>query len=130
MRITTRCWLCFFHSACRSGCSRSHWWSYYPFPPRKKCTDFELSYALAFWSLSSRVKFRDWTQLCIGPKPSQSTVLIFLLLAVNYSVTCTYCEPMVLVFRMLQYALLKVGYLMPLKVRIINSFIMPSEIPP
>jgi hypothetical protein len=31
---------------------------------------------------------------------------------------------------MLQYALLKVGYLMPLKVRIINSFIMPSEIPP
>jgi hypothetical protein len=37
---------------------------------------------------------------------------------------------MVLVFRMLQYALLKVGYLMPLKVRIINSFIMPSEIPP
>jgi hypothetical protein len=37
---------------------------------------------------------------------------------------------MILVFRMHQYALLKVGYLMPPKVRMINSFIMPSEILP
>jgi hypothetical protein len=37
---------------------------------------------------------------------------------------------MILVFRMQQYALLKVGYLMPPKVRMINSFIMPSDIPP